>query len=467
MMRRTVVLLSAALAGCVRGDLTPRFVPPVMPPAAWRTPPATTGTIEEQWWKGFGDPALDALIDRALANNSDIGIAIGRVREARGNLRAAAAQLSPTLDASGAASRSRSVSPFLTPSEANAAQPQVAMAYEVDLFGRLADEKSAARDAYFASTAGRDAVRLSIAGTVATAYISLCGLDAQLEIARATLTAREEALRLARSRVARGYSPRLELDQAEAEYQAARQIVPGIELSIATTENSLSELVGETPQSIGRGVGFEKLVDVSIPADLPSELLRRRPDIAVAEAQLAASDMQLAASRKAFLPRLTLTASGGEAISTLLANPITLWSVGGSILAPLFEGGRLRGQAEAAAGRRDQAAYAYRKSVLVALREVDDALVSVKRLDEQGMAANEQTKALREALRRATNRYREGYSPYLEQLDAQRQLLSAQLGLIQGRTGALIARVQLFMALGGGWTSDTPFAATGARTAPQ
>jgi len=446
-----LVALVAALASCAGPPVKTEAVPPVAPPPTWRTDAGPVAPIDRAWWQSFGDPTMAALIDKALANNTDIGAAMGRVRELEANLALARAQLLPTIDASLSGARSRSVNAFGLPSVQNAAQPQVQAAYEVDLFGRLADQKAAARDAWFAGQAARDSVRLSVAAAVASGYISLRGLDARLEVAKATVTARTESLRLAKSRVGRGYSPKLELQQALAEYDATAQIVPQIELAIARTEDSLSQLTGETPQAIDRGLPLDRLAVPLVPAGLPSELLRRRPDVAQAEFQLAASDKSLAAARKRFLPQVRLSAAAGAAFSTLLKDPITIWSVGGSILAPLFEGGRLTAQAEAAGAQRDQAAFGYRRAALTAFREVEDALASAKRLDEQVGLARAQQDALAEGLRLATNRYREGYSPYLEQLDAQRGLLGAQLSLIQLRADALTARVQLFQAMGGGW----------------
>ena len=180
-------------------------------------------------------------------------------------------------------------------------------------------------------------------------------------------------------------------------------------------------------------------------------MLDRRPDIAQAADQLAAADASLAAARKRFLPQVRLSAAAGAAFSTALADPITLWSLGGSVLAPLFEGGRLRAQAEASASQRDQAAFAYRGTVLTSLREVEDDLASLKHLDEQLVLARHQRGVLAEALRLATNRYREGYSSYLEQLDAQRGLLNADLSIASLESDALTARVQLYQAMGGGW----------------
>jgi NodT family efflux transporter outer membrane factor (OMF) lipoprotein len=449
-------LLATALAACAGPNVATTPVAPVAPPAAWRTDAGPGAPLQRDWWQSFGDPVLAALVDKALANNSDIGIAAARVREARANLALARAQTLPAIDAAISGGRSRSVSAFGQPSEQNFAQPQVQVAYEVDLFGRLADQQSAARDSWFASAAARDAVQLSVAAAVAGNYITLRGLDARLAVARETVRARSESLRIAKSRVGTGYSPKLELQQAQAEYDATAQIVPQIELAIARIEDGLSLLVGETPQPIGRGTELGQLAVPSVPGDLPSELLRRRPDVAQAEYQLAATDTNLAAARKRFLPQLRLNAAAGAAFSTLLNDPISIWSIGGSILAPIFQGGRLTAQADAAGAQRDQAAFAYRRTALTAFREVEDALAAVRRIDEQILFAQSQRDALAEGLRLATNRYREGYSPYLEQLDAQRGLLGAELSLIQLRADALAARIQLFQAMGGGWTMQAP-----------
>ncbi len=452
MRRHAAVLLAGALGACAGPPIATVKVPPAAPPATWRTDAGPTAPVDRAWWQAFGDPALTALIDKALVNNTDIGTAMARVREVEANLALARAQSLPSIDANLAGGRSRSVSPFGTAEVQNAAQPQVQAAYELDLFGRLADQRAAARDSYLASQAARDAVRLSVAAAVANGYIALRGLDARLQVARQTLAARADSLKLARSRVGAGYSPKLELQQAQAEYDAAAQITPQIELGIARAEDALSLLIGETPRAIDRGLALEQLNVPAIPDGLPSELLRRRPDVAQAEFQLAASDKNLAVARKRFLPQVRLSVSAGAVFSSLLRDPLTIWSVGGSVLAPIFAGGRLTAQANVAGAQRDQAAFAYRRAALTAFREVDDALAGAKRLDEQLVSARAQRDALAEALRLATNRYREGYSPYLEQLDAQRGLLGARLALIQLEADALSVRVQLFQAMGGGWT---------------
>lgn len=448
-----LLLLACGLAGCAGPAVDLATVTPVTPPLQWRTDAGPGSLIDEQWWQGFGDPELTALVERGLANNSDIGIAIGRLREARAQERLSRAQFFPTLDAGLGAAASRAVSPFGTPQESVGAQPTLQIAYEVDLFGRLADQSAAARNAFLASAAARDATRLSVAAAIASGYITLCALDARLGVAQRTLDARREALRIARSRTRNGYSPLLELRQAEAEYQATVQIIPQAQLALARQENALSVLVGDVPNRIARTSALGQIIQPDIPAGLPSELLRRRPDVAQAEYQLAATDRSLAAARKRFLPQVRLTGSAGVALSSLLGDPIALWSIGGSILAPLFEGGRLTAQAEGAVAQRDQAAWAYRRAALTAFREVEDALAASRRLAEQRTAIAAQRDALSGGLRLATNRYRAGYSPYLEQLDAQRALLNAELLLIQIEADQLNSRIALFQAMGGGWTS--------------
>ncbi len=451
-----VTVLTSGLVACAGPQVPVAPVAPVVPPAAWRTPPAATQPIIDQWWQGFGDPALDTLVAKALADNSDIAQAVARIRAARAQERLARAALLPSIGAGIAGDRSRSVSPFGTPWLQTEGEPYGEAAWEVDLFGRLADRKTAAHDAWLASQAARDATRLAVAAATASGYITLRALDSRLEIVRETLAARAASLKLIRRHVEAGYSPKLEEAQAEADYQAAAQIIPTLEQAVARQENALSELVDEVPGPVARGATLERLAAPAIPDGLPSELLRRRPDIANAELQLAATDANLAAARKAFLPRLNLSVSGGSAMSTLLTGPISVWSVGGSALAPLFEGGALRAGAEGAAAQRDLAALAYRKTALAALREVDDALTAAQANARQVTIITAERDALAESLRLATNRYRAGYSPYLEQLDAQRGLLAAELALAQARADHLTALVALYRAMGGGWASGPP-----------
>lgn len=445
------------LQGCAGPTVKTAQVPPVVPPADWRVDPAgqagPAAPLDPEWWRGFGDPRLSELVDEAVSRNADIAIATARVREARAQQDLARSALLPTLDAGIGATDSRSVNPFGRPVEQRAAQPQLQAAWEIDLFGRLSDQVSAARSGWLASQAARDAARLSVASATANAYIALLALDDRLALAQRTAEVRKGSRDLIARRVRVGYSPKLELEQAEVDYQSALLLVPALEQAKARQENALSVLAGMIPGPVTRSDGLASLNRPPLPDTLPSELLRRRPDVVQAEYQLAASDSNLAAARKRFLPQVRLSASTGAAFSTLLSAPVGLWSVGGSVLAPLFEGGRLRAGAEVAGAQRDAAAFAYRKAALTAFREVNDALAAVDALDRQVRIQTQQRDALAEANRLATNRYREGYSPLLEQLDTQRGLLSAELALIQSRADALSARVALYQGLGGGWNA--------------
>lgn len=446
---RPILLLPLLLAGCMPA-LTPRpEASQIAPPADWRTAMPATEASERDWWAGFSDPQLAALVEQARANNADLAIAAARVAEARAQERVARSLLLPTLSASAPGAEQRALNPFGVATESFAAQPAFQAAYEIDLFGRNAAQVEAARANAAAVAAAREAATLSVSAATASGYITLLALDARRELLRQTLTSRGEALRIARDRAEAGYTSELELRQAEAEYRAAEQQIPAIEAAIARQENALSQLVGDTPHAIGRGQDFDALARPAVPAVLPSDLVRRRPDIAQAEYALAATDANLRAARAQFLPQVRLSASAGAVISSALPDPVSIWSIGGSILAPLFQGGRLQGQFDAATAQRDQAAFAYRRAVLTAFREVEDQLAVIDRLGVQEQALLAQRAAVADALRHATNRYRAGYSPYLEQIDAQRALLAVDLALIQLRTDRLTAYVALYQALGG------------------
>jgi NodT family efflux transporter outer membrane factor (OMF) lipoprotein len=459
-VRRSALALLLLPAACA-GPSPP--VPPeaaVLPPLDWRTSPGPTAPADARWWQLFGDPVLSALVEQARANNVDVAIAAARVQEARAQERLARAQLVPSLDLAVGATDSRSLGALGTPVEATSVQPLFQAAYELDLFGRIDQQVEAARQGFLASEAAADAATLSVAAATASGYVTLRALDTRLDILRETLASRAEALRIARDRAEVGYTSELELRQAEAEYEATAQLIPQAELLVSRQENALSLLVGDSPRAIERGVMLAELRQPPIPDGLPADLLRRRPDVAQAEFTLAASDATLAAARAQFLPQVRLTGSAGAVLSSALGDPLALWSLGGSVLAPLFSGGRLEAQVETAGARRDQAAFAYRRTVLTAFREVEDNLAAVQRLREQRERLEAQRDAVAEALRHATNRYQAGYSSYLEQLDAQRALLNVELSLVQVESDQLNALVAINQAMGGGWDGgdDLPLA---------
>lgn len=448
--------MAVLLAGCAAPDPPHPVASRVVAPSEWRTALPATGNVSRDWWNGLGDPVLGDLVEAALGNNPDIAIAAARVQEARASERLARAQLFPTLDLGAGVTQSRSISAFGTSSETTAGQPLFQAAYEVDLFGRIANQVEAARRATEASEAARDAAALAVASATASGYVTLLGLDARRAVVQATIASRAEALRLARSRSEAGYTSDFELRQAQAEYEATAQLLPQVELAQRRQENALSLLIGQSPRVIARGAALDRLRPLPIPAGLPSDLLRRRPDLAQAERTLAASDSSLAAARAQYLPSVRLTGSAGLTLSSALVDPVSIWSLGASILAPLFEGGRLRANVEGAAARRDQAAFAYQRAALTAFREVEDTLAAVDRLAAQRVRLEAQRVALADALRHATNRYRAGYATYLEQLDAQRALLNSELSLVQLRTDQVNALIALYQAMGGGWGLDQP-----------
>lgn len=447
---RGALLLPLLLAACAPTIAPHPSASAVAPPAEWRTGLPRAGEVDRRWWTGFGDTRLAALVEQARASNVDLAIAAARVAEARAQEKVSRSLLLPTLSASTSGAEARSVNPFGQATESFAAQPTFQAAYEIDLFGRNAAQVEAARANAAAVEAAREAATLSVSAATASGYITLLALDERRQLLVQTLESRREALRIARDREGAGYTSELELRQAEAEYRATEQQIPAIEAAIARQENALSLLVGEMPQRVARDRDFDALMPPVVPKILPSDLVRRRPDIAQAEYALATTDANLRAARAQFLPQIRLSASAGAAISSALPDPISIWSIGGSILAPLFQGGRLQGQFDAATAQRDQAAFGYRRAVLTAFREVEDQLAVIDRLNAQETALLAQRAAVADALRHATNRYRAGYSPYLEQIDAQRALLTVDLALIQLRTDRLTSYVALYQALGGG-----------------
>ena len=426
----------------------------VEPPATWRTTPDHPGPeLSATWWDAFGDPGLTRVVAAALADNDDVKIAAARVEELMGQAAFARAQRMPEVDGAVVYQRDRSINPaFGIPQVGNATEPVVTFSFDADLFGRLRAADAAARANLLGTRAAQADVRLLVAATAARDWFTLRSLDARLVILRQTLDAREQTLRLVHRRVSVGYAAQLDLAQAEAEYRATEQQIPATELAIRRMEDALSILLGRNPGSIDRDDHATEPVLPPVPAAVPSSLLRRRPDIVEAEEHVVAADRALDASRAAFMPDLRLSADWGHVTSTILHNhPVDVFTIGASILAPIFDAGRLKAQEDSAAARRNQAAFAYRKAALESFGQVEDALAATQRLHEQLDSLQAQKVALERTLQIATERYKSGYAPFLDQLDAQRSLLSVQLAIAQAQADQLNAYVTLFQALGGGW----------------
>ncbi|WP_426115850.1 efflux transporter outer membrane subunit [Massilia sp. PWRC2] len=433
-------------------------------PAAWRNTASTASTpraapVQQSWWQCFGDATLARHITEALARNDDLRQAAARVAEARAMAAAQHAAFWPSLDAGAVAQRSKAISDVtLKPYQSSAHQELFQAAYEVDLWGRIDALARAADDNQEASRAARDSVALAVAASVAQAYVGLLELDAQLDLASRQLDSRERTLMLARQRRQQGYTGDLDLAQAEAERHAGAQALPQLRRALERQQAQLNVLLGRAPGPVERGGALAALHACALPdAGLPSALLRRRPDIVGAELQVAASDAQLAASRTQWLPSLRLNASLGQVESSVLrGDPFTIWSLGGSVLAPIFNGGRLRALAQAAEARRDQALAAYQRTVLGAWAEVEVQLNSHAQEQEQLGDALAQRRALAETLRIAQRRRQEGYGSALDERLAERNVLGVEQAVIGQQSALLQTQVALFRALGGGWSPQSP-----------
>ena len=463
---------AAALVGCSVPPLStaPEAARPAMPAQWGGAGQEPAAAVQASWWQAFGDPLLTRWVELAQSRNNDVLLALSRVDEARANLDVAGAAGLPQLSATAGASTGRSLGARGL-AHTRSVQPGLQASWEPDLWGRIAHQEKAAALRLQASEADRDAVALAVAATTAQAYVGLRSLQSQLAVAQATVRSREQALRLADEQARVGYTSQLQLTQAQAELQAVQQAVEQLELSLARQRTALLLLAGGEGDEQAAVLMAQTAQQSSQPATLgapppapaaglPSALLQRRPDIARAQLQLAAADESLAVQRTAFLPQVSLTASAGSLlVNAMQYHPATVWALGGSVLAPLFTGGRLQGQFDAVTAQRDQAAYAYRGVVIKALADVENALVGTQRLQSQWQHASEREAVLQRSLGFAKDRYEAGYASYLEELDAQRNLFQAQQDVIRLRQSQLENAIALYQALGGGWqAAATPAA---------
>ncbi len=437
------------------------------PPPTVELPAAAGPSAAEidRWWLLFNDPQLTALVEQALAANLDLQSALARIDEARANLRLARAAFYPSLDGNASGNRSQrsaaTVLPQGPPYLSNTFDLGLQAAYEVDLWGRVRSGARASDASLLAARLDLQALRLTLTAQVADTYFTLRSLDAELAVTQATLTTREENVRLQASRAKAGIVSEYDLAQAQAERASVAATVPALQKSLAQTESALAVLTGRSARDvfapmIGRGVELEQAATPPVvPAGLASDLLMRRPDVRRAEAQLATADARIAEARAQYFPRLTLTGSfGGESteLSDLLNAPARVWSLVGGLTQPIIGVNRISAEVDAASARRAQAATAYVQSVQTTLREVHDALVAQQAAQTALAAQQERRARLADALRLAELRYKNGYSSYLEVLDAQRGLLGAErdrIGALRDRQTAL---VDLYKALGGGWS---------------
>jgi len=471
MNARYIPLLAAAalLAGCAVGPNYRR--PPVAVPAAFRAPtplpePQAASLADLKWFQVFQDEQLQTLIRSALAHNYDLLDAAARVEAARANLGITRSNQLPQVSASGALeitrlSRDGSFplpASFVANQNRNWGQVTLGLlSYEVDIWGRLRRETEAARANLLNAEENRKAVVSSLVSEVAADYFQLRELDYELEISQRTLQNRRESLQLVRDRQGGGVATLLDLRQAEQLVSSAAATIPSLEQQIEQTENRIALLLGENPQTIGRGRSLtEQDVPPEVPAGLPSALLDRRPDIRAAEQGLIAANANIGVAKAAYFPQISLTGLiGGQSsrLANLFSGPNGAWTFIPQITQPIFAGGRIKSGVRLSEAERERAEIAYRKSIQTAFAEVSDALIAHQRTRESRVEQEKLVSALQDRKRLAYVRYRGGVDTQLNALDADRDLFEAELTLAQVRYAELVSMVQLYKALGGGWES--------------
>ncbi len=460
-MRKPLIvsLLALMASGCMVG---PDYVrPPVDAPAAWRLNEQDARYLANTaWWEQFGDPVLNDLVATALRENKDLLIASARVDEFAGKYGFVRSGLFPQVGAGYEASRQRNIpSGAVDPSTYNSYSAVLNASWEIDIWGRIRRQTEAANAQLLASEEGRQGVILSLVGSVAGAYINLRNLDRQLEIAKATAKSRGESYELFKLRFEGGVISVLELSQNKSQYEEALASIPPLEKAIAQQENGLSVLLGRNPGPIVRGKDIDQLALPAIPAGLPSELLERRPDIRRAEQDLIAANALIGAARAAYFPTISLTGLFGYAspsFSNLFNSQNKVWQYSAPITMPIFTAGAIAGQVQAAEAVQQQALFGYQKAIQEAFREVDDSLINQDRTREQLLAQRRQVEALQQYASIARLRYDNGYTSFIEVLDAERSLFNVQLQYVQTQQVQFQAMISLYLAMGGGWQAAVP-----------
>lgn len=447
------------LAGC--SAVAPYRKPAVELPEKWQES-APRAVEREHWWKIYGDPALETLIDEAFRTNADLVVAAARVDEARGVLGEANSFFWPRIDAQASGARSRVSQRTATafpgfPREFNDYRATLNLSYELDLFGRLRAGAEAARAELAASEASRDAVRLALAAQVAKSYYAMQAFDRQVALTRETVKLREDALELQRKRFRGGVISEFELRQLEAETAAVRAQLPPLEQARETEEAALAVLLGRTPAEVMQStikVSFreETMTAPVLPEGLPSELLLRRPDLVAAERQLAAAHAQIAVARAELFPSISLTGFLGREsaeLSNLFSGPAGIAGIAVGLAQPIFAGGRLEARSQQAEARERQALAAYQQAIRSAFGEVRTALAVQARSRESFDAQAAREQALAETARLARLRYENGVASQLDVIDAERNLLAARVARIDALRQHRAAIADLYRALGG------------------
>lgn len=415
-----------------------------------------------KWFEVFKDQELQKLIRTAMIQNYDLRTAGARINAARANLGLARSDQFPQFEVGADLTSTRTSRNGQLTSSGQGGQRRTfgsvllsLLTFELDVWGRLRQQTKAARAELHASEEDRNAVMTTVVGDVAAGYFSLLELDSQLDIARRTLTTREDSLRLIKLRQQGGVATILDVRQAEELVYQASQTIPDTERAIEQTENQVSLLLGNNPGPIPRGRPLAQQEELpAVPAGLPSSLLERRPDIRAAEQNLVAQRALVSAAKAAYFPRISLTGLLGfqsNQLSNLFTGPSRAWSFVPQITQPIFTAGRLKSNVKFARAQQEFAVVAYQQTIQNAFREVSDALVQYRKVKEIRNQQELLVATLRDRSRLAYLRYQGGVDTQLNALDADRDLFNAELNLTQTKRDELLSLVQLYKALGGGW----------------
>jgi len=452
--------LALGLAGCATpAPRAPALSVPLSAQFMNGSAPAAAG-IDADWWNGFGDPALSALVERGLAANHDVRTAMARVQAARAGVNAQAARLLPHVDLLATASRSTSGLPAAVK---QGGQPDfrayaggLEASWEIDLAGGVRAARDAAHADAAAAAAGVAAARLLVAGDVARLYFTLRGTQERLRIVGALARAQRETARAVARRAAEGQASAFDVDRARAEADSVDAQVPPLRTLLVETRGRLAVLTGADPSAAVDPAPADYAWPAAreIGSGQPAELLRRRPDLIAAEMRLAAESLRSAEARAQTWPRLFVSALlGGEGlrINALDLSPVRFASVAAAFAMPLFDAGRIQAGVDAQGARETEALLAWQKAALVAVEDVEDSLAARGDVARQGVLLETAAAARRQSLERAQSLYREGQIDLLALLDVQRSLLASETALAENALRRALADVHLFQALGGGW----------------
>ncbi len=425
-----------------------------------------TPTLSPDWWRAFNDPALNDLETRALAANQDLRVALARVQQARAAAGVARADYLPSVSVDPSVNRertSRTVDNVLPATPSTTYKLPLDLTWELDLFGRVRRLNESTRAELAASGTTFEAARLSLTAEVATTHFTLLALDRELNVVNSTADLRRDALKLVRARASSGTASDLDVARAETELATTEADAASLAIRRSDTQNALAVLLGEAAPSFDLSASGSSLSALSsqlpqVPAGLPSALLTRRPDIVAAEHTLAAANARIGVAKAAFFPAISLTGSAGYAsadINNLFKTDSRLWSIGPSLYLPIFQGGRNRANLANARAVYEENVAAYRQSVLVAFREVQDALTASRLLVDQSTAQTRAVTSARRGADLAQKRYDAGYVSYLEVVDAQRTALEVERADARLTGQRWITEIALIKALGGGWSQPT------------